>query len=137
MELDEFVELTLGQILKGVTRAQEAEGGGNVSPLIEGTPQLGGNLISLDSYGMFTRVDFDVSVSAEKAGGGSAKLSVFGVGADASGSVKASAANRICFGVLLRIPEGDTERTEQIRAERAANAQRRKDARRTRKGEWL
>lgn len=120
MELEEFVEITLRQILAGVMKAQATEDGGNVSPLLEGMPQLGGNLVALGDYGVFTRVDFDVSVTAEKSGGGAAKLSVFGVGAEGGAALKAASANRISFSVPVRLPEGDTTKTEAIRAKRKA-----------------
>ncbi len=135
MELSEFVELTLKQILEGIMKAQASEEGGNVSPLLEGMPQLGGNLVALGDYGMFTRVDFDVSVSAERSGGGGAKLSVFGVGAEGGAQVKSASANRISFSVPVRLPEGDTTKTEAIKEKRRADyefAKRRRDEARSR-----
>lgn len=123
MELDEFVELTLKQILQGIKKAQASEDGGNISPLLDGKPQMGGNLVALGDYGMFTRVDFDVSVSAEKSGGGTAKLAVFGVGAEAGGAIRSAAENRITFSVGVRIPEGDTSKTEALREKHEARQQ--------------
>jgi hypothetical protein len=56
--------------------------------------------------GVFTRVDFDVAVSAETAGGGKGSIKVFGVGVDAGGEHKTGYANRFTFAVPVRLPDG-------------------------------
>jgi len=120
MELNEFIELTLRQITEGVAGAQSAECGENINAQTAGTVHFGGNLIDTGKYGVHTRVDFDVSVSAETSGKGGAKLAVFGVGVDGAAERTVSSANRICFSVPVRLPDGDRERMERVAAERRA-----------------
>jgi len=57
-------------------------------------------------HGNFTRVDFDVAVSAETAGGGKGSIKVLGVGAEGGGQHKSTYANRITFSVPIRLPDG-------------------------------
>jgi hypothetical protein len=57
-------------------------------------------------HGTFTRVDFDVAVSAETAGGGQGSIKVFGVGAEGGAKHKSGYANRITFSVPIRLPDG-------------------------------
>lgn len=104
MDLKTFITETLGQILDGVKDAQRAQDGGRINAEGGGSP--GGNLFSAGIYGMFTRVDFDVAVSAESTGSGKAGLRVFGIGAEGGGEHKTGLANRITFSVPIRLPEG-------------------------------
>jgi hypothetical protein len=82
MDLKTFVTVTLNQVIQGVREAQAQEHGDSINAESPGTTGTGGNLISGASYGMFTRVDFDVAVTAETSGGGKGSLSVFGAGVE-------------------------------------------------------
>lgn len=115
MELDEFIELTLKQIGDGISKAQATEGGENINALAGTAEQLGGNLINLHRYGVYTRVDFDVSISAETSGKGGARLTVFGVGAEGGAERKVASANRVNFSIPLRLPDGDNKRMLEIK----------------------
>ena len=116
MELQNFVAETLLQMIEGVRIAQSGEEGSNVNADMSGAA-FGGNLVNVGTYGVATRVDFDVSVSAETSGGAGAKLTVFGVGVGGGVDHKAGAANRISFSVPVRLPDGDTGRANRLRAE--------------------
>ncbi len=126
MELKEFIEATLKQVLEGVEAAQASEGNGkNINANI-GFEKLGGKLINAGDYGTVTRVDFDVSVSAESSGGGGAKVIVFGIGFEGGKESKAGFENRISFSVPVRLPDGDKARAKKIESEQA-QARTRKD----------
>ena len=105
MDLETFVKETLGQIIRGVRGAQSADGGSGINAEMPGGTS--GHLIMGASFGTFTRIDFDVAVSAETQGGGKASLTVFGVGMAGGGDHKQGYANRISFSVPLRLPDGD------------------------------
>ena len=62
MDLDDFVSETLRQIISGVAKAQTAEQGG-INAAFAGVAS--GSLIDGGSYGLFSRIDFDVAVTAE------------------------------------------------------------------------
>lgn len=117
MDLKDFIASSLQQIVEGVKSAQQAEGGDNVNATLVST-DLGGNLINSGAYGLFTRVDFDVAVSAETSGKGGANLKVFGVGVEGGGEHKSGAANRLAFSIPVRLPDGDRERGEEIQRKR-------------------
>jgi hypothetical protein len=104
MDLQTFVAETLRQILKGVQDAQSSPGGGNVNAEMFGTAT--GHLINGGTSGLFTRVDFDVAVSAETTGGAKGNLVVFGVGVSGGADRKQGFANRISFSVPVRLPDG-------------------------------
>lgn len=105
MDLETFVRETLQQIIASVGAAQLAEGGEAINAKMFAAP--GGNLVNSGSKGMFTRVDFDVAISAETSVGGKGKLQVFGFGgAEAGGERKSHHANRISFSVPIRLPDG-------------------------------
>ncbi len=124
MELKEFIEATLKQVLEGIEAAQANEDNGkNINANI-GLGKLGGNLINAGDYGTVTRVDFDVSVSAESSGGGGAKLKVFGIGIEGGKESKAGSENRISFSVPVRLPDGDEDRAKKIEEDiKSAQAQ--------------
>ena len=119
MELKDFVAETLSQIIEGVRTAQAGEDGANVNAGMSGA-NFGGHLVNFGEFGVATRVDFDVLVTAETKGGAGAKLSVFGVGVEGGGGHTAGSANRISFSVPVRLPDGDRERENRINAERDA-----------------
>lgn len=127
MELDQFIELTLKQIAEGVKNAQKAEGGENINAMSSGKHDLGGNLINLNQYGVHTRVDFDVSVSAETSGSGGAKLTVLGIGAEGAAERRVAAANRVQFSVPIRLPDGDSSRVDAAKKEAKESAEKRRE----------
>lgn len=116
MELKDFIAETLIQIVDGVRQAQSGEQGTNVNAQMA-SAAFGGHLVNMGTYGVATRVDFDVSVSAESSGNAGAKLTVFGVGASGGAEHKAASANRISFSVPVRLPDGDTGRANRIEQE--------------------
>ncbi len=111
MELDKFIEITLAQIISGVKKAQEANDGDNINAFMLGRSS-GGNIMNNGSYGVFTRVDFDVAVAAESSKKGGANLKVFGAGIEGGGETKSETGNRITFSVPVRLPDGDQSRFE-------------------------
>jgi len=125
MELKDFIAETLAQIIEGVKAAQSGEDGANVNAAMGGAP-FGGHLVNVGQYGVATRVDFDVSITAETKGGAGAKLSVFGVGAEGAAGHTAGSANRISFSVPLRLPDGDQQRELQVERETQASYGRRR-----------
>ena len=110
MELKDFVSATLTQVIEGVKMAQSASEGGNINAKLPYTSNFGGSLLSLNDGSVFTRVDFDVSVTAEVKGGANAKLTVFGIGAEGGAAHTSGAANRVAFSVPIRLPSGDATR---------------------------
>jgi hypothetical protein len=68
---------------------------------------IAGNLIDGGTYGIFTRVDFDVAVSAETVGGAKGGIKVWGIGdIEGGGERKTGHANRVAFSVPVRLPDG-------------------------------
>lgn len=124
MKLEKFVEASLQQIIRGVEQAQTGEGGEQVNAKAF-FKDTGGNLISGGSYGMFTRIDFDIAVSGETSGKGGASLKVLGVGLDGGGEHKTTTANRIRFSVPVRLPDGDLTRAEDV-AQARSDAQKKR-----------
>jgi hypothetical protein len=103
MELQTFIAETLRQIYGGIKKAQSRKGGNAINA--ESAGAQGGNLYS-STHGVFTRIDFDVAVSAETTRGGKDIISVFGVGAEGGGERTTAYANRIRFSVPIRLPDG-------------------------------
>ncbi|MGL3605746.1 hypothetical protein ACSV9I_04475 [Rhizobium sp. G187] len=132
MELKEFIKETIEQILAGISEAQAGSLGENVNASTDGgsaTKDLGGHLINRGKFGVFTRIDFDVSVGAESEGKGGLRVAVFGQGVDAGGAHRSSNASRVLFSIPVRLPDGDAERAEGIIAERQKKADERRAAR--------
>ena len=77
MNLAEFVEESLTEILQGIRAAQQKEGGGEVGAEMPGATGTG-LPVAGGAYGQFTVVDFDVSVVAENKVGGKGGLKVWG-----------------------------------------------------------
>jgi hypothetical protein len=98
MDVRDFIDMTLKEIVAGITKAQASEGGEAINAEM-GDVSVSGNLISTKGAGLFTRVDFDVAVSAEGTGRAGGSLTVFGVGVKAGGESKSGYANRILFSV--------------------------------------
>jgi NTP-dependent ternary system trypsin peptidase co-occuring protein len=106
MNVSEFIEETLTEILIGIRNAQKKHGGGMISAEMYGdTKSLG--VVASGQHGNFTAVQFDVSVLAETKGGGKAGNRVWSVGAEGSGEHTSQHTSRIKFAVPLRLPEGD------------------------------
>ena len=104
MDLKTFIAETVTQIVAGVREAQKGEAGGLVNA--EGIAVIGGHLINCYSAGIFTRVDFDVAVTAETAVGGKAGIRVAIFSAEGGGDLRHSTANRVTFSIPVRLPEG-------------------------------
>jgi hypothetical protein len=105
MNLSEFVEETLTEILAGIRSAQKKQGGDHVSAEMYGDASAQG-IISGGTSGFFTVVQFDVSVAAETKAGGKGGLRVWSVGVEGSGEHTSHHTNRVKFAVHLKLPEG-------------------------------
>jgi hypothetical protein len=102
MDLKTFVEESLSQIVAGIKAAQARPDGEFVASEMYGS---GSNLIQGGTSGMFTPVEFDVSVTAEtKEGGNSIRVA----STEVKDATERSAQNssRVKFTVHLRIPQG-------------------------------
>lgn len=126
MELEEFIEATLKQVISGIKKAQESNDGENVNARFPGKDS-GGALIDAGEHGMFTRIDFDVAVSGENSAKGGINLKVFGVGVNGDGEKKVGVANRISFSVPVRIPDGDLSTAKEIVEKRKAARKKHQD----------
>jgi Trypsin-co-occurring domain 2 len=103
MNVKTFISETLRQIVEGIHEAQTADGGTTVNTrLVSGTP--GGHLVH-DGRNMFTRVDFDIAISAETSGGGKGSLRVWIASAEGGGEQKSESANRIRFSIPVQLPD--------------------------------
>ena len=112
MNLAEFVEETLTEILTGIRAAQQKEGGGAIGAagVVAWTPTY--HISSLLASGLgdsvFTVVEFDVSVLAETSGGGKGALKVWSVGSiEAGGKRSDQHTSRVRFAVQVKVPRGD------------------------------
>lgn len=114
MDVKDFISQSLQEIIQGVSEAQQDVGGEQIAANMAGHTG-GGNLINAGKHGIFTRVDFDVAVSAETSGSGGGNLKVFGVGIEGSAEHTAGKANRLTFSVPVRLPEGDQKVADQIK----------------------
>jgi hypothetical protein len=110
MDVRDFIDMTLKEIVAGIRKAQASEGGEAINAEM-GDVSVSGNLISTKGAGLFTRVDFDVAVSAEGTGRAGGSLTVFGVGVKAGGESKSGYANRILFSVPVRLPDAKPKLT--------------------------
>jgi ferredoxin len=104
MNLAEFVEESLTEILTGIRAAQRKEGGGAVGAQMYGTTE---KLVAGGISGHFTVVDFDVSVVAENKAGGKGGLKVWGMGLEGEAERLSQHTSRVRFCVHVRIPQGD------------------------------
>jgi hypothetical protein len=118
LNLAEFVEETLSEILAGIRAAQKKGGGGAVGAVGVSAWTPNYHISSLLASGrseddVFTVVEFDVSVLAETSGGGKGSLKVWSVGAIEGGGKRSDQhTSRVRFAVQVKIPEGDkAERT--------------------------
>jgi len=118
LNLAEFVEETLSEILQGIRAAQTKEGGGAIGAagVAAWSPNYPNPTLLVPGLGddVFTVVEFDVSVLAETSGGGKGALKVWSVGSiEAGGKRSDQQTSRVRFAVQVKIPPGDkaTRRT--------------------------
>jgi hypothetical protein len=124
MDLKDFVAASLKQIVEGVKEAQASAEGNHVNAVNGAGIPLGKGAYSGGTFGNFTLVEFDVAVSAESAGKGGANLKVFGLGFEGGGEHKAGSANRISFAVPVRLPDGDSKRSDDVTKRQQASMDR-------------
>jgi hypothetical protein len=106
MNLAEFVEASLTEILSGIRAAQKKDAGGAIGAEMYADTDKG-LLVGGGTSGHFTVVDFDVSVVAENKSGGQGGLKVWGVGLEGEAGRSTQQTSRVKFSVQLRIPQGD------------------------------
>jgi hypothetical protein len=104
MNLSEFVEETLTEILTGIRAAQKKEGGQEIAAEMFSADGKAMGIIAGGTSGFFTIVQFDVSVLAETKAGGKAGLKVWSVGAEGGGEHTSQHTSRIKFSVHLKLP---------------------------------
>ncbi|MBU0589425.1 MAG: hypothetical protein KJ852_17795 [Gammaproteobacteria bacterium] len=110
MELEDFIDQALSQILAGIRKAQAREGGAYIAPDGDGGHDYASHpRLSSSARLKSTVVDFDIAVTAEdstKVGGGGG-LKVLGFGAKVEGDItsKESVASRIQFAIPLLLPK--------------------------------
>jgi Trypsin-co-occurring domain 2 len=110
VNLAEFIDETLSEILAGIRAAQKREGGEAVGakftlPRVESSVPGSSNLFSSYDSGAFTVVDFDVSVVAETTKGGKGGIRVMSIGAEGGAERKSHESSRVKFAVPVQIPE--------------------------------
>jgi Trypsin-co-occurring domain 2 len=105
MNIAEFVEESLTEILEGIRAAQKKEGGDDIGAQMHGGSDKG-LLVHGGTAGHFTIVDFDVSVVAENKAGGKGGLKVWGVGIEGEAGLSSQQTSRVRFSVHIRIPPG-------------------------------
>jgi hypothetical protein len=103
MDIKQFVDQSLTQILEGITNAQKRNNGKHVAAEAFISPN--GNLMNGGTSGIFTIVDFDISVVATTSDRGDT-IRVSSI-ETASGSEKtAQNTSRVKFSVHVRLPQG-------------------------------
>ena len=125
MDLNEFVNTVLLQIVQGVKGSQDAitKLGGAVNPAIDAFNKNAATYFgTIEAMHHVFLVDFDVAVSVaegvDKSAG--AKLTVasfLGVGAAVEASHSTSATNRVSFKIPLALPV-DTKTADKLKADR-------------------
>jgi len=106
MDLSEFISESLTEIISGIKTAQEKPDGQLVGAEMFGAPDKG-LLLHGGTAGLFTVVDFDVSVVAETKAGGKAGIRVWGIGAEGAGERTSQQTSKVKFSVQLKIPKGE------------------------------
>src|SRR5579862_1274976 len=104
MDIKQFVEQSLSQILEGITSAQKRPNGSNVAAEAYINPTKG-NLVNGGTSGIFTIVDFDISVAATTSDRGES-IRVSSVEISPGVENTAQDASRVKFSVHLRLPQG-------------------------------
>jgi hypothetical protein len=106
VNLREFVDETLTEILAGIRAAQNKDGGGAVGA--QGITMASTLIHSGKGNDKFTVVEFDVSVVAETSGGGKGELKVWSVGSlEGGGKHSNQQTSRVKFAIHLKIPPGE------------------------------
>ena len=112
MELRDFVNQVLSEIVLGVHDAQEAikDTTGEISPtgLHFSEPQ-GPPVVFKPGRGLVQHVEFDIAITTKKAAGAQAKAGIFvaqifNLGAEADASTEKEGVNRIKFTVPVLLP---------------------------------
>jgi len=98
MNLAEFVEESLTEMLSGIRAAQQKRGGGAVGAEMYVGPK-DGLLVLSGKSGTFTIVEFDVSVVAESTAGGKGGLRVWSVGVEGEGKRSDRQTSRVRFAI--------------------------------------
>ncbi|MEZ9956053.1 hypothetical protein OAW_18315 [Vibrio cyclitrophicus ZF170] len=105
MELDKFVAQSIVMICKGVNEAQRevAQYGALVNE-IPRSDRGSVDELKAPNKTLMQTVEFDVAVTTEDNGSGSAKISVLGLGLSKNGETKDSISSRIAFKVPITLP---------------------------------
>lgn len=112
MELQEFIEKSLVQIIRGVEKAQQtlADSNATINPKMSKVFVEGGNpgLGYTKGSALATMVQFDIAVTAEKGHGTKGGIGVvtgfISLGSQGSSEKSHSAATRIQFSVPISLP---------------------------------
>lgn len=105
MDIKTFVSETLTQILQGIREAQEKKGGEDIAAEGWNVQSTDSRLMHDGVNGVFTTVDFDISVLAEsKEGGGTVRVAAAEISDNTSRT--AQNASRVKFSVHVRLPKG-------------------------------
>jgi len=111
VNLAEFIDETLSEILTGIRAAQKRKSGEAI-----GTKFEWGKLVRSaadNTYQFHTRdfvVDFDVSVATETTKDGKAGIRVVSVGAEGGAERKSHESSRVKFAIRVQIPEDNRAR---------------------------
>ena len=126
MNLEEFVKITLEQIISGVKKAQESTKLQNKHPsdadLVNPAIMYSADSVPKGKYfatvqrNLIHFVEFDVAVSADSSteakGGFSLKVAgLGGIGVGAGGTEKESTISRVKFNVPIQLPKSEDENT--------------------------
>jgi hypothetical protein len=103
MDIKQFVDQSLTQILEGITSAQKRNNGKHVAA--EAFISPAGNLINGGTSGIFTIVDFDISVVATTSDRGDS-IRVSSVEMAGGSEATSKNASRVKFSVHVRLPQG-------------------------------
>lgn len=109
MELEDFIDQVLSQVISGIRKAQARNGGAYVVPSGDGGHHYAAHQrLSASARLMSTVIDFDIAVTAEDSSkvGGSGGLKVMSFGARLEGDLttKESIASRVQFAIPLLLP---------------------------------
>jgi hypothetical protein len=103
MDIKQFVDQSLTQILEGITSAQKRNNGNHIAAEAYISPT--GNLINGGTSGLFTIVDFDISVTATTSERGDS-LRVSSIEMTGGSERTAQNMSRVKFSVHVRLPQG-------------------------------
>ncbi|MGA8652471.1 MAG: hypothetical protein WB677_17990 [Xanthobacteraceae bacterium] len=109
MDIKQFVDESLTQILQGITAAQKRNGGQHIAAEAYISP--GGNLINGGTSGIFTIVDFDISVVTTATDRGDS-IRVSSIEMTGGPEKQAQSASRVKFSIHVRLPEGGRAPTD-------------------------